>query len=288
MSLEFGYRVLNHLTLGLACVCLVSAEWSLVPLLKWALPPALVLIIVAARVEGRFALQPMPANILGLAITLAATAWFFWDRDSGSLPILTSILPCLGPVLMSLMLVKLFRPREQRDFWLIQGLGLLQVCLGCVFSNTLLFGVLVGVYFLCGYACLALHYVSSQLQARELRTKAMPFRAAMTPFLARWGIVIALLSVILFLLVPRGRWQAWNPDQLFTNNKATPDNPNPTTIGFDQKIDLTVTGKIEATNDPAFVVRRRPLPGSSNRPIPTPLRCAAAFSTNIMAVIGRP
>ena len=53
----------------------------------------------------------------------------------------TKLLPYLGPVLMILIPVKLFRPKHIGDYWAMQGIGLLAVSLGCAMANDLIFGI---------------------------------------------------------------------------------------------------------------------------------------------------
>lgn len=57
-----------------------------------------------------------------------------------------AVLPYTGPLLMAALLVKVFRPRGPGDFWRLQGLGLMQVGLGCVLAAGPEFGGLLLAY----------------------------------------------------------------------------------------------------------------------------------------------
>jgi hypothetical protein len=64
MRLDVVYRLLNHLTLALACACLVEAERPFLPALTFCLAPFLGLVVVAYLTEGRWVLPVWGANVL--------------------------------------------------------------------------------------------------------------------------------------------------------------------------------------------------------------------------------
>ena len=176
MRLDVAYRLFNHLTLGLACACLIEAERPFLPGLAFCLAPFLGLVAVAFLTEGRWVLPVWGANVLGALIAGGAVAWVVVqvreDNWTQQVPLAVAVVPHLGPLLMALMLVKLFRrpgPAGVGEFWLLQGLGLLQVGLGCVLANGPAFGPLLAAYLAAALPCLALHYLRrEQLAAARI------------------------------------------------------------------------------------------------------------------------
>src|SRR5262249_12860438 len=134
------YRLLYHLTLALAGLCL---SFALAPFLAeaWALaPPYVLLVALAWRVEGRWSLPNWAATVIGLLLAAGAGWWMTlrvdaeeeWVRD---VPIAAALVPLFGPLVMALTVVRLFRPRGPSDFWAVQGLGVIQVALACVLGS---------------------------------------------------------------------------------------------------------------------------------------------------------
>src|SRR5579872_1729826 len=184
MRLDVVYRLLNHLTLALACACLVEAERPFLPALSFCLPPFLGLVVVAYLTEGRWVLPVWGANLLGALIAAGAVVWLVVQtREDDSwtqhVPLAVAVVPHLGPLLIALTLVKLFRrpgPVGLGEFWLLQGLGLLQVGLGCVLASSAAFGALLVAYLAASLACLALHYLRrEQAAARAGGEGRLPF-----------------------------------------------------------------------------------------------------------------
>src|SRR5262249_25224120 len=105
---------LTHLTLALAAVCLTSAELPFLPEMLPALVPYLLLVYLAWRVQGQWTLPVWAANVLGLVIAGGAVGWIYlrlggedtWMRE---VPLPGLVIPYLGPMLMALLLVRLFR-----------------------------------------------------------------------------------------------------------------------------------------------------------------------------------
>ncbi|MBY0229230.1 MAG: hypothetical protein K2W96_08140 [Gemmataceae bacterium] len=135
MLADRTHRPLHFLALGLAGVCLTLAELPFLPWLPVGLVLYLLLVLAAHHHAGRFVLSEGMANLLGLGIAVGAGFWIF-HRASGpgedwavEVGLSAALVPYLGPVLMALLCVRLFRPRSPSDFWLLQGLGLLQVAL---------------------------------------------------------------------------------------------------------------------------------------------------------------
>src|SRR5205823_9698424 len=115
--------------------------------------PLPALMLVAALVQDRWVLPVWLANVLGVVVAVGGVAWMGWHVFGPSapwlLPLPTALVPHLGPILLALLAIKLYRPRQERDFWLFQGMGLLQVGLACALTVDFLFGGLLLVYLAC-------------------------------------------------------------------------------------------------------------------------------------------
>ncbi|MGL4555579.1 MAG: hypothetical protein ACRC33_30790, partial [Gemmataceae bacterium] len=159
MNPDRSARALHHLTLALAGVALTLAELPFLPWLPFGLVVYLSLILSAHTLRGAYILPEWLANGLALLIAGGAGLYVFVrggsDEWAGDVPLPAVLVPYLGPVLMALLLVRLFRPRSSDDFWLLQGLGLLQVGLGCVLASGTLFAVALLAYLITAAAALA-------------------------------------------------------------------------------------------------------------------------------------
>src|SRR5581483_6489724 len=153
MQMRTRFHRSMYVTLGLACACLGYAELAFLPEMSVISAMVGVLLVVAYRMEGRWALTIRAANLLGGLIGGAAVLWVAWQffRPFGAplldqLPWPTSLLPYLGPLLMILVPAKLFRPKHNGDFWALQGIGLIAVALGCALAGDTVFGALLFAY----------------------------------------------------------------------------------------------------------------------------------------------
>ena len=131
MCLETAFRLSSYLTLGLACVCLGYAEQSFLGGIIFWEASLLVLLPIAFWAEGRVSLPIWAANVLGVFIAGGMGLWVA-SRIIGSddpmvdiAPWPASLLPYLGPLLMVLMMVKLFRPKQAGDSWMLHAIGLM-------------------------------------------------------------------------------------------------------------------------------------------------------------------
>jgi hypothetical protein len=75
MYLLRWFRLLDYLTLGLACGCLAYAEGSYMPGIEWAMVGVVVMLLLAWRVEGRWLLPGWGANLLSLFILGGLALW---------------------------------------------------------------------------------------------------------------------------------------------------------------------------------------------------------------------
>jgi hypothetical protein len=249
---DFWFRLLNHATLALAGICLVHGEAYFLPLLPWCLLPYLVLLVAAFRAEGRWVLPDAGANVLGMAIVVGMAAWI-WFQPGGpgvlsGQEFYVRLVPYIGPFLMALMTVWLFRRRSAADFWYLQGMGLVQVALGCVLASSPLFGILMAVYLTSALGCLALHYITA-----PGTTGRPPSWQWLAGFVGRFSLVVAASSLVVFLITPRPQGPVWDPLQRFANQNPLsarwpPNGPN-------QGANLNNTTPVELSPDEAFTFR---------------------------------
>lgn len=247
MSLDRRLRLSGYLTLALSCTALVYAEIPFLPDLQFCLAPLLTLLLLAWWVEGRWLLPNWGANLLGLLIAVGGSSWLVTQLTNDEsllsrVPLHLALLPYMGPLVMASLLVKVFRPREAGDFWRLQGLGLMQIGLGCVLDGGPEFGILMAAYLAGALACLGLRYrVSTFGERAALSSLGLLF------FTVRWMLWIAVPAIVLFLVTPRRDSAAWEP----LNNLRTGTNRTLVQGGGDE-INLNGTGRIELDDEIAL------------------------------------
>jgi transglutaminase-like putative cysteine protease len=259
---DFRFRLSLYLTLAAASGCLALSEQPLLPGIGWFIGPLLALMLVAFLVEGRWALPAWMANLLGVLIAAGWGLWidqrFFADGEATHemvAPLPAALLPDIGPLLMLLMLVRLFRPKERQDFWVFQGIGLLQVALGCVLGFTPWFGVLLFLYVVCALWALALFSLRGGTEGGAEGPAAGPRPAPRAEPVRplRWAVGVTAAGLGLCLLLPRGEQDAWNPLSLVPRHS-----PGwaaaPAEVGAANEIDLNRTGWVEVNDQVAMVV----------------------------------
>lgn len=262
----------GHLSVALAGVCLTIAEMDFLPELQVFLLVYLVLLYRSHRTARRFTLPAWAANVLGVVILVVTTAWVLirfrspdtieWLRD---VPLPVAIMPYLGPLLMALLLVRVYRPHAAGDFWVVQGLGLLQVGLGCVLASGTLFGIFLLLYFVTALCALAAHEGQVQL-ARSAATTAPNPPRRWRWFCLRWALAVAVLAVPLFVLTPRiDGPEEWDPFSRFFPRKQQ----QVSHTGFAEEIDLTRGRDLVNDNSVAFTVSVSGGDGSSRKLPPT-------------------
>lgn len=274
MRLDFGFRLSSYLTLGLATIALGQAELYFLPGIPFFVVPVLILLVIAFLTEGRWCMPTWAANLLGLGIAAGSGLWITLclirpgPNPLEGIPLPVALLPYLGPLLAILLIAKLFRPKKPNDYWLLQGMGLLQVGLGCVLANDIFFGVLLLAYLASGLWFLTIFYLQRELSPLEpetpsdLREAAGSF--ARTPRLfwpvGRWTLAVGLASVALFLLIPRFGATQWS--LLGPLGGVLPEGWSSQT-GLSEMIDLHRIGTVTLNNEVALVVHAREADGSS-------------------------
>ena len=274
--LDFWFRLFHHAALGLASVCLLYAEAFFLPgplLLGLYLLAGLQ--VLAFGADGRrWVLPGWAANLLAGAVAGGGAAWIVvelnsqadWLADVGP----AAMLPYIGPVLIGLVVVKLFRPRTPRDFRLLQGVGALQVALACVLATNsqsgLLFGVLLVAYIAFALGCLALnHFQEEQSTAKGPVADRLPFAYRMAPFCLRWTLAAATAAAPLFLLTPRIEGTNWDSATLAGPVAHGGDGGR---TGFAETIDLNRSGAVQLGGEEVFRVAVVAPPGEAAPDLP--------------------
>ena len=254
MFLDHGFRLAGYLTLGLSCSALVFAETPFLPDLPICLPPVLALLLLAWWVEGRWRLPNWGANILGFFIAAGGIAWLvrqLAETDSllTRIPLHLALLPYMGPLLLAALLVKVFGSHNASDFWRLQGLGLMQIGLGCVLDGGPVFGSLMVAYFAAALACLVLRYRMSAAYGLAACPPSGKRLSAgwLVAFALRWTLLIAVPSLLLFLLTPRRDNGAWEPLNGLRSRSLHVQ-------GGSEEINLNDTGKVELDDAVALQV----------------------------------
>src|SRR5713101_987186 len=161
MRLDTGLRLSTYLTVALAGVSLTYAEEPYFPGITFVAIPLGILLITAYCVEGSWSLSAQGANGLGMIISLSWIVWviFFsseFDDPLGRPPWPAVFLPYLGPLLMVLVLVKLFRPKGIRDYWYLHIVSLIEVAVASVLVVEAPFGLWLFAYLVCAFWSMAI------------------------------------------------------------------------------------------------------------------------------------
>jgi hypothetical protein len=277
MHADRWFRLLHHATLAVASICLLNAEQTFLPGVHWYMAPVVLVVALAWRMEGRWRLPVWAANLIGIALLAGfglLVRQLLHDPDSwlqrARMP--AGMVPLLGPLLIALLLVRLFRPRVAADFWLLQGFGALQVGLACVIGTGPELGMLLPVYLACVLGCLVEHFlVAGQAKASPSEVSGQPHPPeARTPtggvrlgrFLLVWVPLVGALTVLLFLVLPRPDVTEWErPTGSYGGVQGAPP---PQQSGMLGAIDMETVGWVDLSSDVAFTVEAL---DSAGRPV---------------------
>jgi hypothetical protein len=271
MKLETGFRLSTYLTVVVASGCLAYAEEPYLPGIAFFALPLAAFLVLAYLLEGRWSLSAQGANGLGLLISVGWVAWVIFFSDEfedplGRPPWPAVFLPYLGPLLMVLLLVKLFRPKGIKDYWYIHAIGLIEIAVACVLVVEPYFGTMLFGYILCAFWSLTLFYSHREsVKARESSLSPGEVATAMTRIVvaeggeeipwrylgcwlaARKALAVVAVSLVLFFLTPQhGTTEAMS---FFLNRAAHAQ------TGFaNAPIDLKASGQLEVDETVAFEV----------------------------------
>ncbi|MFO0843791.1 MAG: transglutaminaseTgpA domain-containing protein [Gemmataceae bacterium] len=273
MSRPRTAALFSHLALAMAGVALGVAELDFLPEAPLVLAIYLALVAASWSAEGQWGLPTWAVNLIGLGIAGTASAWIasrlgrgeaaLWQRE---VPLAVAVVPYLGPLLMGLTAVRLFCPRSPRDFWVLQGLGLLQVALGCVLSSGALFGGALLAYLVVGLCALAAHERHRQGGFAASGGGAAPGRlAGWLGFSLRWTTAVGLVALPLFLLTPRAEGPEWDPWGRFGFTQPAAAQAR---TGFAEEIDLNRGSTLQPDESVAFTVAVTDTEGQPARGLP--------------------
>ncbi len=263
------FQLSCYVTLGLAAVCLGFAELFFLNWMPWFLASILLIFGLAWKNEGRWQLSEQGANSIGLVIAFAMLGWIVLqiprneeDLLAAGVPWPAGLLPHLGPLLMVLTAVKLFRPKKLPDFWALQLLGVMMVTLASVLAGEMNHGLWIFLY-LIGLVWCLVHFEKMQnswadlneeqrrqaaLFAPEALATRVGWRDSLTGLRAAfvWSVVVAGVGVGLFMLAPRHASIQWIPHKLSAASSTR------SITGLDAGMDLNRVGKIELSDEIAF------------------------------------
>jgi hypothetical protein len=254
MTAEAAFRGSTYLTLAAATLCLASAEEVFFPGIIYLTIPVGLLMVLAYALEGRWAFSNRWFNLVGVLIVVASAGWLASQLRGPPPPWLESatwpaaFLPLAGPILVMLLVAKLFRPKGTWDYWGLHALGLMEVALACVLALEPWFAGLLVAYVACGVWSLTLFAQHRQKHLANAGTMiGAPSSSAREPVgfwlaMRRTGVIVAL-GLGLFLLTPR----LSNPQWQFTN----PARAGAQT-GFASNIDLNHVGPIHVSKKVIF------------------------------------
>jgi transglutaminase-like putative cysteine protease len=262
MRLDIKFRLSVYLSLVLASACLGHAEEAFLPGVLIFVTTVSVLFALAFVLEGRWSLTVLAANILGVFIASGAALWILSrllrppEGFGVAMPWQAMLLPYIGPVLICLVLAKLFRPKQVNDFWLLHTVGLMEVILACVLAAEPLFGVLLLAYVICALWSLSLfHSYRERLRAGGDVTLPLPTQRGRLPGLGvilpaiGWSCLLLALALPLFLLTPKLGESAWSPFSLHRSGPAI--------VAYSDGMDLNRVGRLRPTDKVAFEVEAR-------------------------------
>lgn len=249
MRFETIFRLSVYLTLAMAALCLASADEAFLPGMMLFLIPVEVLIGLAWLLEGRWSLTLRASNLIGLLIAVGSGLWIAWNVTSPAnqwfhyAPYPVALLPYAAPLVMVLMLAKLFRSASGPDFWMLHCIGLMQVALACTLAGDFTFAAWLFVYLACGLWSLGLHARYQQGAARPAPRTLGPWDVGAA---LRRTVLVTGLGVAWFLLMPRSGATPWSL-------VGAPAGGTMQT-GYSPHIDLNYNGPVQPNEETAFEV----------------------------------
>ena len=249
---------LGHVSLALSVTALVESEMLFVPDFVLFLPLFYACLWISYAGKGKWRPPGSITNALGLLITVVGGAWIYNqlgrpDSIVQSLPLPTALVPFVGPILVFLVILRLFSATAKRDYWILQGMGLLQVSLACVLTYGSFFAILLLPYLV----VMVLILKTAQEQGGD--TEPVRLRGSRNgsfkwvDFLqaSSWTGAFLALSIPLFLITPRADTSTWNPLLRFSQSRGM---FRGSTTGFSEQMNLNRTGEVELSEEVAMTV----------------------------------
>lgn len=244
-----------YVTLMLSVACLGYAELGQqLPETAVFYPLMFLALGFAYWAEGRFSLSILVSNILATVVLLGSLIWLIMNADRSiesldDMDTIRTLVARTGPILCSLLLAKLFRPKTISDQWLLQLLGLVQVILASVLAmssrldrDAPLFPVLMLMYLASLAWAFRLFYIRQQVELLSHSSVSNQKTAEQVQWFSLqplgWFLLCFLLTVIIFFCLPRGGVEA--------NLMSGADLSE---TGATSKIDLSAEGTVETSDE---------------------------------------
>ena len=273
MTLRALFRATTFLCLILSTACLGYTERS-------QLQGSVVFyafmglsILAAYLADERYLMSSRVANLVAMAILLGWIAWFLAGMEVEDADPIGSLLPRAGPLLGLLLLAKLFRAKSSVDYWLLHGLGLIQVLLACVLALryrldredpvfvVLLLAYVLSLIWALVYFNLYREHMAAEGERRPVRQTARrrsrprrlgvpipwPSLAVVPTFL--WFLAAFVIGLVIFFTVPRSAMDA-------ATTVVVPGSLR-SQVGFNPGMDLTATGPIEISDEEVMRIEVR-------------------------------
>lgn len=242
-----------YVTLLLSVACLGYAELGqATPETPYIYCFMFVALGVAYSLEGKFCLSILLSNALA-TVMLGASVFWLVSRSrapdtlsyDSELNLLRSLVSHSGPILCSLLLAKLFRPKTPSDQWLLQLLGLVQVLLASVLAMSTrldrdapFFPILMIMYLASLAWAFRLFYLRREAeQLHQLHDpQAQVHWFSLKP--AGWFLVCLISTMIIFFCLPQGGLDA----SLFRGDENVES-------GATSSIDLNAEGTVQMSNE---------------------------------------
>ncbi len=265
MPTDFWFRFSTYLSLVLASACLGWSERELLPEVTAFAGVVVVLLGVSFFTDRRFELGLAKANALGLGIAVAAFVWMVvslsWPRATlAAIEWPTSLLPLIGPVLLTLIPAKLFRPKHVGDWWAMHGVAVAAVALASSMTDDAPLVGLMAAYAVCSAWALVLFFYRRSggfIPPIPVANRTPPPQAQLAPAdparrPPRWVFARALawlaggaaVAVILFVSLPRSAGYAW----VFTRKTYVTGEPT------GDNLSMNLTGDLQESDEVAFTV----------------------------------
>ena len=222
-----------------------------------------------------------------------APSWLVPADDLAIIPVQLAIIPCVGPLLPPLLIIKLRVRQLPRDFWVEQAMALVMVALSSVLCSDILFGLLLMVYFSVAMTALALREQdfsrihSSFETGLESKSQGTTLLAGQTspgtefkhthshlqqnwgPRIGRWFVWSFCASVAIFFLLPRFDIPSWDPLERFGGSRRA-------SSGFSTEVNINEGGELSLSDAMAFSVEAKNANG------PAPLSTGQLFRGNFL------
>jgi transglutaminase-like putative cysteine protease len=268
------FRISTHVCLGFSTLCLGHTERNEIDGVLGFYLVATLAVLAAYLAEDRWLMPRRWANTAAVGILLGWLGWLAVtvgsaaSGDDASTDLIQWVLPRSGPLLGLLLISKLFLPKTSWDYWLLHGLGLMQIVLACVLALTnrldredAIFGLLLLGYVISGVWGLLLFYHHRESPAGRLDRPPpgatpgpdVPWRTYGVPRSLGWFFVSLALALLVFFVVPRPGRDA--SGALFFTGKARAE------TGFSPGMDLNDSGPLEVSDEEVMIVEAHNVDG---------------------------